>query len=177
MVESLALSSVYTLIEPGPVVLLTTARAGRPNVMTMSWHMMLEFEPPLIACVVSNANYAFGALRRTRECVIAIPPARMAAEVVKVGNCSGKQVDKFAKFGLTPLAAERVAPPLVAECFANLECRVSDTRLVERYNLFILEVLAAWIDPKQRHPNTLHHQGYGKFAITGRAVKLKSRMR
>ena len=57
--KALPLSKVYQLLEPGPVVLLTTASKGRANVMTMSWHMMVEFEPPLVACVVSNADYSF----------------------------------------------------------------------------------------------------------------------
>ena len=73
MMKDLALSKVYQLLEPGPVVLVTTAHKGSANVMTMSWHMMVEFEPPLIACVVSNANYSYAALRATKECVIAIP--------------------------------------------------------------------------------------------------------
>lgn len=173
--RELALSKVYRLLEPGPVVLLTTARKGRSNVMTMSWHMMVEFEPPLVACVVSNANHSFAALRATGECVIAIPAAKLAAKVVKVGNSSGRDGDKFAACGLTPVAAERVAPPLVAECFANLECRVADTRMVRPYNLFILEVLKAWIDPAQKKPKTLHHQGYGTFAVDGATIKLRSR--
>src|SRR5208337_2046387 len=139
MMRDLPLSKVYELLEPGPVVLLTTARNGRANVMTMSWHMMVEFEPPLVACVVSNANYSFAALRATKECVIAIPAVGLARKVVDVGNYSGRDVEKFEKFGLTPAPAERVAPPLVAECFANLECRVADTGFVNRYNLFVLE--------------------------------------
>lgn len=171
----LPLSKVYQLLEPGPVVLLTTARRGRANVMAMSWHMMVEFEPPLVACVVSNANFSFAALRATGECVIAIPARRLAAKVVKVGNASGRDVEKFTAFGLTPVAATRVAAPRVAECFANLECRVSDARLVAKYNLFILEVLAAWIDPAQRRPRTLHHQGFGRFVVDGRTIELRSR--
>jgi flavin reductase (DIM6/NTAB) family NADH-FMN oxidoreductase RutF len=175
--KNLPLSRVYRLIEPGPVVMLTTAMRGRPNVMTMSWHMMVEFEPPLVACLVSGANHSFAALRATRECVIAIPARRLAAKVVEVGNSSGRDVDKFAAFGLTPVPGRRVRPPLIAECFANLECRVSDTRLVNRYNLFILEVLQAWIDPAQKHPRTIHHHGYGTFVVDGATIKLKSRMR
>ena len=89
------LSKVYQFLEPGPVVLLTTASKGRANVMTMSWHMMVEFEPPLIACIVSNRNHSFAALRATKECVIAIPARRLAAKVVKVGNSSGRDIDKF----------------------------------------------------------------------------------
>jgi flavin reductase (DIM6/NTAB) family NADH-FMN oxidoreductase RutF len=177
MMKDLSLSKVYQLLEPGPVVLLTTACQGRANVMTMSWHMMVEFEPPLIACVVSSADYSFAALRATKECVIAIPALELAPKVVKVGNCSGRDVDKFERFGLTPAPAERVAPPLVAECFANLECKVADARLVNKYNLFILEVLKAWTDPAQKNPKTIHHHGYGTFAVDGVTIKLKSRMR
>src|SRR5512139_3327770 len=172
--KPLALSRVYKLIEPGPVVLLTTARGSRRNVMTMSWHMMVEFEPPLIACVVSSANHSYRALRATGECVIAVPSVQLASKVVKVGNCSGREVDKFAAFGLTPLPSDRVAPPLVAECFANLECRVTDTRLVVKYNLFVLEVLKAWIDPKRKRPKTIHHHGYGNFVVDGKAIRLRS---
>jgi flavin reductase (DIM6/NTAB) family NADH-FMN oxidoreductase RutF len=171
------LSDVYQLIEPGPVVMLTTARKARANVMTMSWHMMVEFEPPLIACVVSSAGHSFAALRASRECVIAIPARKLAPKVVRVGNTSGSDIDKFAAFGLTPLPATQVSAPLIAECFANLECRVADTRLVRSYNLFILEVVAAWRDPAQKNPKTIHHHGYGKFAVDGPMIRLKSRMR
>ena len=141
--KDLPLSKVYQLLEPGPVVLLTTAHKGRANVMTMSWHMMVEFEPPLIACVLSNANHSFATLRATKECVIAVPGLELAPIVVGIGNCSGRDLDKFERFGLPQAPAECVAPPLVAECFANLECKVIDTRLVNKFNLFVLEVLKA----------------------------------
>jgi flavin reductase (DIM6/NTAB) family NADH-FMN oxidoreductase RutF len=175
--RDLALSKVYQLLEPGPVVLLTTARRGRCNVMTMSWHMMVEFEPPLVACVVSEAGYSFAALRATKECVIAIPTVNLAPKVVGIGNCSGRDVKKFEKFGLTAVAATRVAAPLVAQCFANLECKVVDTRFVTKYNLFILEVVKAWTDPVKRNRRTIHHHGYGRFVVDGRTINLKSRMR
>ena len=110
MMKDLPLSKVYQLLEPGPVVLLTTAHKGRANVMTMSWHMMVEFEPPLVACVVSNRDHSFRALRATKECVIAIPAVELAPVVVEIGNCSGRDVEKFESFGLTPVPAERVAP-------------------------------------------------------------------
>ena len=174
--RDLPLSKVYQLLEPGPVVLLTTARKGRANVMAMSWHMMVEFEPPLVACVVSGADYSFAALRATKECVLAIPALALAPKVVEIGNCSGRDVDKFERFGLTPLPARHVAAPLVSECFANLECKVADTSLVNKYNLFILEVLKAWMDPAQKNPKTIHHHGYGRFAVDGEMIRLQSKM-
>lgn len=174
--RTLALDQVYRLIEPGPVVLLTTSWQGRANVMTMSWHMMVEFTPPLIACVVSENDFSFRALKASGECVIAIPAVELAEKVVAVGNCSGRDGDKFARIGLTPLPAAEVAAPLVKECFANLECRVVDTTLRERYNVLVLEVVKAWTDPAQKAPRTLHHRGFGHFVLDGEAITLPSKM-
>ncbi|MDQ0349025.1 flavin reductase family protein [Ancylobacter vacuolatus] len=174
--QTLALDQVYRLIEPGPVVLLTTSWQGRANVMTMSWHMMVEFTPPLIACVVSENDFSFRALKASGECVIAIPTVELAEKVVAVGNCSGRDGDKFARTGLTPLPAAEVAAPLVKECFANLECRVVDTTLRERYNVLVLEVVKAWTDPAQKAPRTLHHRGFGHFVLDGEAINLPSKM-
>lgn len=173
----LALSRVYGLLEPGPVLLLSTAHKGVANVMTLSWHTMLEFEPPLVGCVVSENDFSFAALNATRQCVLNIPTVELATQVVACGNASGAQVDKFALSGLTATSAERVAAPLVAECYASLECRVVDTRLKNRYNFFVLEVVKAWIDPAIDAPRTLHHRGHGVFMVAGRTLRLPSKMR
>ncbi len=168
------LSEVYKLLEPGPVVLLTTEQRGRHNVMTMSWHMMVDFTPPLIACVVSNGDYSFAALRATKECVIAIPDVSLAEKVVKIGNCSGSDTDKFSEFALTPARAEKVAAPLIDECLANLECRVIDTRFANKYCIFILEVVKAWKNPAKFDAKTIHHRGFGTFAVDGEIIHLPS---
>jgi flavin reductase (DIM6/NTAB) family NADH-FMN oxidoreductase RutF len=175
MKKSLPLSKVYQLLEPGPVVLVTTSRKGRPNVMAMSWHTMMEFEPPLVGCVIGNGHLTFETLTATKECVINIPTVEIAKKVVGCGNVSGRKVDKFATFRLTPAPAARVAPPLVAECYANLECRVADARMVAKYCFFVLEVVKAWIDPARKRPRTIHHLGYGAFMVAGRTIKLPSK--
>lgn len=171
-----SLSQVYRLLEPGPVVLLTTAHRGKTNIMTQSWHTMMEFEPPLVGCVISGRNHSFDALTKTKECVLSIPSAELAKQVVGIGNCTGSKVDKFKKFKLTALPASQVDVPLIAECFANLECRVVDSRMVNKYNFFVLEVVRAWVDPAQKKPRTLHHQGRGVFMVAGDTIKLPSRM-
>lgn len=175
--RTLPLAKVYGLLETGPVLLLTTMHKGKPNVMTMSWHTMMEFEPPLVGCVVSANDFSFEALRKTRQCVLNIPTAERGRQVVKCGNVSGRELDKFAAFGLTTSPATLVAAPLIDECFANLECRVVDTRLTNRYNFFVLEVLKAWIEPGCKNPRTLHHRGYGVFMVAGDSIRLASRMR
>ncbi len=175
--RSLPLSKVYGLLEPGPVVLLTTMYQGAANVMTMSWHTMMEFEPPLVGCIVSQNDFSFTALKATRQCALNIPTADLGPKVVACGNTTGRRVDKLKAFALTPMPAERVAAPLILECFANLECRVADTRLMNRYNFFVLEVLKAWIDPACKDPRTLHHRGRGAFMVAGETIVLPSKVR
>lgn len=172
-VRELDLSKVYRLLEPGPVVMVTTSHKGAHNVMTMTWQTMVEFTPPLVACVISDRNHSFKALRSTGECVIAIPPVDLSASVVRIGSCSGKNTDKFAAFGLTAVPSEKVKAPRIAECFANLECRVVDDTLVKKYCLFILQVVKAWIDASRSLPRTLHHHGHGRFVVDGETIKLR----
>lgn len=175
--KSLPLARVYGLLETGPVVLLTTAGGDRPDVMTMSWHTMMEFEPPLVGCVLSDRDFSYGRLRKSKECVIAIPTVEIASKVAGCGNTSGRHVDKFKRFKLTALPAEEVKAPLVGECYANFECRLFDSRFANRYGFFVLEVVKAWIDPSRKDPRTLHHRGNGRFMVAGRTIRLASRMK
>jgi len=175
--KSFPLSKVYGLLEPGPVVLVTTASKMKTNIMTMSWYTMMEFEPPIVGCIISNRNYTFNILKATKECVINIPTLELAEKVVGCGNSSGRKIDKFKVFGLTQATASCVKAPLIDECYANLECKVVDGKMVAKYNLFILQVLKAWINPARKHPRTIHHCGRGTFMVAGKTIKLPSKMK
>ncbi len=175
--QRFALPRVYTLLEPGAVVLLTTAHRDACNVMPMSWYSLLDFEPALLACVVSAANHSQSLLRASRQCVRNIPTAELARQVVGCGNCSGADTDKFSRFKLAHSAASQVRAPLLDACHASLECQVVDTRMVRRYEQFVLEVVAAWVDTSNKDPPTLHHRGYGRFMVAGPSIQLRSRMR
>ena len=108
----LPIERAFMLIEPGPVILVTTNDNGQNNVMTISWHMVMDFTPQ-IALTTGSWNYSFQALMRTKECVLAIPTIDLAEKVVSIGDCSGSTVDKFKKFDLTPLSATEVKAPLI----------------------------------------------------------------
>lgn len=169
---------VYQLLEPGPVLLVTTARKGRFDVMPMSWHSMFEFEPPLVGCIISTRSYTSENLRSAKECVLNIPTADLADQVVLCGNVSGRRFDKFKRSGLTPQPASCVKAPLVGECYASLECRLVDGSMIRKYSLFVLEVQQAWVNAaRAKNPRTLHHRGYGKFMIAGKTIQLPSKMR
>lgn len=174
--KSIPLSGIYRLLETGPVVLVATSFGGKTNVMSMSWHTMLDFEPPLVGCVMGEQSYSFQLLKQSQECVINIPTIELAKTVVHVGNCSGSTVNKFEKFHLTQETASLVDAPLLKECYANLECKVVDTSMVKKYNFFVLEVIKGWIRPTKKRPLTIHHCGKGNFIVDGNLIKIPSKM-
>jgi flavin reductase (DIM6/NTAB) family NADH-FMN oxidoreductase RutF len=169
-------SQTYRVLEPGPIVMLSTSDNGKPNVMTMGFHMMIQHEPPLIGCVIGPWDHSYQALRKTGECVIAVPGLDLAETVVDVGNCSGDRVDKFQRYGLKTRPAKDVSAPLLTDCLANIECRVVDTRLCEPYNLFILGATRIWINESRKERRVMHHRGDGTFTVDGGTLDLRDRM-
>ncbi len=163
-------------LEPGPVVLVSSAWKGKANIMTMGWHTVMEFTPSLVGCIISNQNHSFEMIRKSKECVINIPTQDMAKKVVGIGNCSGSEIDKFKKFNLTAVSASKVNAPLIQECYANFECKIFDTQLVNRFNFFIFEVVKAHVAVSPKYPKTLHFRGDGVFMLSGRSIKLPSKV-
>jgi len=171
--RQLKLSKAFTLMEPGPVVLVTTRDRNKNNIMTISWTMVMDFTP-VFAIVTGAWNHSFAALRKTKECVIAIPAVDMLDKVVGIGTCSGADTDKFARFGLTPVQGKIVGAPLIGECLANIECRVTD--IIRKHNIVVLEAVAAWIDPARKEQRTLHAVGDGTFVVDGRKLDRRKTM-
>jgi flavin reductase (DIM6/NTAB) family NADH-FMN oxidoreductase RutF len=169
-------AEIRRFLEPGPVVLVSSAWKGKSNIMTMGWHTVMEFMPSLIGCIISNQNHSFEMIKKSRECVVNIPTQDMAKKAVGIGNCSGSEIDKFEKFKLTAVPASEVRAPLIQECFANFECKLHDGALVSRYNFFIFQVLKAHVAVWPKYPRTLHFRGDGVFMLSGRSIKLPSRV-
>jgi flavin reductase (DIM6/NTAB) family NADH-FMN oxidoreductase RutF len=171
--KTLPLARAFTLLEPGPVVLVATSDGKKDNVMTVTWTMVLDFSASF-AVTTGPWNHSYAALKKTKECVLAVPAADMLDTVVGVGMCSGKDTDKFAKFGLTRLKAKQVRAPLIKECLANIECRVVD--IVERYNIVVLEGVAAYFDGNRKEKRMLHAVGDGTFVADGRRFDRRKAM-
>ena len=169
----LRLNRAFTLIEPGPVVLVTTHDGRKNNVMTISWTTVVDFTP-LFAITTGPWNHSFAALRRSRECVIAVPTVDMLDAVVGIGTCSGADTDKFARFGLAAVRGKFVQAPLIKQCLANIECRVTD--IVSKHNIVVLEGLAAYVDSARKERRTLHAVGDGTFVVDGRKLDRRRAM-
>ncbi len=171
--RKLMLSKVFTLMESGPVVLVTTHDGQKDNIMTISWTMVLDFTP-VFAITTGEWNHSFVALRKNKECAIAIPTVDMLDTVVGIGTCSGTDTDKFAKFKLTPVQGKVVRPPLIKECLANIECKVID--IVKKYNIVVLEAVAAHIDTARKEKRTVHAVGDGTFIVDGHKIDRRKMM-
>ncbi|KAI2637174.1 hypothetical protein GGS26DRAFT_473913 [Hypomontagnella submonticulosa] len=194
--ESYPPSKVYRLIEPGPVLMVTTGSLADAthNVMTIGFHMVMQHEsPPLIGICLGPWDASFAALKRQRECVLAVPAVEMAGVVVDIGNCSADdEVDgndgggeattnKWQRFGLEAVPAARVKAPLVGgnDVIANIECVVEDTKMVSKYSMWVLKPVKAWINPNKKPGEggrMFHHRGDGTFVVDGEIVDLKDRM-
>lgn len=171
--EELSLDKIFTLIEPGPVTLITTSDAGKDNIMTLSWHIVLGFDGRF-AIMTGPWNYSFKALMKNKECVVHIPDAEMIEKVIGIGTTTGADTDKFEKFGLTPVKSKLITPPSIKECLAGIECRVAD--YIEDYDLIVLIGVYAWNIPGYKDKQTFHYRGDGTFITDGRRMNYRKAM-
>jgi len=174
------LDKAYRLLNFGPTVLVTSQIDGKPNIMPVAWNMPIDFDPPKIAICIGDQSYTFQIVRKTKEFVVNIPPASIVKKVFKCGRVSGRNVDKFNKFGLTPIPASKVSPPLIKECIGHLECKVIDDSMAEKYNIFIARVAACsaekgalqkFVRIDKKEFQTLHHLTGEYFFVPGKVVK------
>lgn len=173
VMKRMQISKAFTLMESGPVVLITTHDGKKNNIMTISWTMVVDFTP-MFAITTGPWNYSFAALRKTKECVIAIPTVDLLDKVIGVGTCSGVDTDKFKKFILTPVKGKHVKAPLIKECLANIECKAID--IIKKHNIVVLEAVAAYIDTAHKEKRTVHAVGDGTFIVDGRKIDRKKMM-
>ena len=175
--KNFPVAKIRRFLEPGPIVLVTSAHKGERNIMTLGWHMVMGFEPSLVGCYVWDENHSFSLIRRSKECVINVPTFDLVNAVIGVGNSHGPGVDKFEQFGLTAVEASKVDAPLIAECHASFECRLVDTSLINRYSLFVFEVVKAHVATSPRYPTTVHYRGDGVFMVSGRNISYRRRFK
>jgi len=173
--QDLPVSQIRRFLEPGPIVLVSSAWRGKTNIMTMGWHTVMEFEPSRIGCYIWDQNHSFGLIKASKQCAINIPTYDLISEAIGIGNCSGASVDKFAKFALTPVPAQHIDAPLIKECYANFECRLVE--FLARYSFFVFEVVKAHVATAPKYPKTFHYRGEGVFMVSGRNVSFRSRMK
>lgn len=179
------LKLAYRLVNHGPVTLVSGAHDGIENVMAVAWCMALDFSPPKLAVVLAADSHTRSLVDETGELVVQVPPRKMLDAIDGVGNCSGREVDKWERFGLVRAKAAKVSVPLVEGCLAWLECKViPEPHIAEKYDLFIVEVVAAWADDaafvkgrwREDLPEPMravHHIAGGAYVVDGKHVRAR----
>lgn len=168
------IEDVRHYLEPSPTVLLTSAFKEERNVMTLGWYTIMEFVPSLIGCMISGGNHSFELIRKSKECVINLPTLELSKTVVSIGNCSGSEIDKFEEFNLNTAEGEMVKAPLLVNCYANFECRLYDSKLVNDYNFFIFEIIKAHVAKVPKYPKTIQYRGNSHFVQSGKNIIIPS---
>ncbi|MBS1186845.1 MAG: flavin reductase-like protein 1 [Burkholderiaceae bacterium] len=180
--QAVPLEKSYLLLNHGPVTLISSAHAGKQNVMAVAWTMPLDFSPPKVAVVISSAAYSRELIEASGEFVVNIPSKAMAASVLSVGSESGRDVDKFTKYAIGTQPASKVGAPLVDGCVGWLECRlIPEAHNQQHYDLLFGEIVAAWADPRvfndgrwtfpAEEMKTIHYVAGGSFFTTGAAFE------
>jgi flavin reductase (DIM6/NTAB) family NADH-FMN oxidoreductase RutF len=138
---------VFRPVVPTPAGLITCqAPGGRPNIITLGEVYMLALEPLVVGISIRPSRYSHGLTSASREFVVNFPTADLAAATDYCGMVSGRDVDKFAKAGLTATPADVVAAPLIAECPINIECRVRDVLPMGSHDVFVGDVVATHVE-------------------------------
>jgi flavin reductase (DIM6/NTAB) family NADH-FMN oxidoreductase RutF len=135
-------------VYPTPAGLITSVdAAGKPNIITLGEVFNISISRPVILGVaIRKERYSHGLISETREYVVNLPTVDIAEKVLSCGRVSGRDVDKLKRFGLTPLPATIVKPPLIAECPVNIECKVTGIQVIGDHDLFLGEVVAQHVD-------------------------------
>ena len=180
------LAHAYRLVNHGPVTIVSAAHEGKENCMAVAWCMALDFKPPKLAVVLAADTFTRTLVEASGQLVVQVPPRKMLDVLDGIGNCTGKSVDKWEKFGLERARGAKVKAPLVEGCTAWLECRViPEEHIAEAYDLFVVEVVAAWADDaafaKGRWREDLaepmravHHVAGGAYVVDGKHVRARS---
>ncbi len=176
------------LINHGPTVLVTSAHGGRRNIMAAAWSMPVEFTPPRIAIVIDKRTFTRELITASGHFGVCIPGATLADLTYAVGSVSGRETDKFKRFGIDARAGAITGVPLLEQgCSAWMECRlIPEPHTEQAYDTCFAEVLSAAADERifqngrwsVREDNaelhTLHHLGGGLFAQAGTTVQARA---
>ncbi|WP_049630318.1 flavin reductase family protein [Cellvibrio sp. pealriver] len=181
---SIPLKDSYKLFNHGPVSIITSAHGNKRNVMAASWTMPVDFSPAKVAVVIDNNTYTRELVDASGEFGLQFPMRKIAKLTLDVGDISGRDNDKFSRFGINTFSAEKIAAPFIEDCIGWLECKVI-RQGAETMDVIIGEVIAAYADAEQfidgrwhfssdPQKRSIHYMAGGEFYMTGEAFRVES---
>lgn len=135
------------MLYPLPAVMVSCARAGeRPNIITVAWTGTICSDPAMVYISVRPERYSYDIIKETGEFVINLTTVKLARVTDRCGVKSGRDVDKFKEYNLTPMKSKYVNAPSIEESPVNIECRVKQVIPLGTHDMFIAEVLGVTVD-------------------------------
>lgn len=187
--QPVELANASRLINHGPTILITSRSidGSQRNIMAAAWSMPVEFSPPRIAVVIDKNTYTRELIHASGSFGICIPAAFSADLTYAVGSCSGRDTDKFKKYGIVSFAGKQLGVPLLEQdCIAWLECRlIPEPHVQDAYDTCFGEVVAAAADsrvfahgkwsfsPENQDLHTIHHLGGGNFVRVDTVIQAR----
>ena len=168
-----SIQRAFTYLESGSVLLVTTNDGSRNNVMTISWQMVMDFSPH-IAITTGAWNESYETLLSTKECCLCIPTFDMLDTVVEIGTTHGSECDKFANFGLKTSKPLKVKAPVLTDCLAAIECKL--TEYIDRHGIFVFKGVQLWENTEKKERRVIHANGDGTFFADGVFRNLRDKM-
>lgn len=165
-----SLKKAFTYLESGPVVLVTTKNGEKENVMTISWHMVLDFTPKIALCT-GDWNDSFKTLKEIKECTICVPAVDMIEKVIGIGTKHSWEMDKIKEYKIKTLKGKIVKAPLIANCVCCIECKLEN--YIQKENILIFSAVKLWVNKGKKEKRLVHAIGDGTFVVDG--VKLNYR--
>ncbi len=143
---------------PVPAALVSCCdKEGRPNLLTIAWTGTVCSDPPMVSISVRRSRYSHRLISETGDFVINLTTEALAAVTDTCGVRSGKDVDKFREYGLTPFDSKTVKAPGVLESPVNIECRVVEKLELGSHDMFLAEVTCVQADERYMDRNGKFH--------------------
>lgn len=174
MKKDVPIHCAHRLINVGCVLLVTSASAGRRNVMTLAWHTPVSSKQTLIGIAVASTHFTAELIGASKEFVLNIPGADLLSQVGKSGQISGREIDKFKEIDITAAPSRVVQVPAIKECLGHVECRVVEEHVLGDHTFFVGQAVAAsaredlfsggsWLEGAQ----LIHHLGGEQYYLAG----------
>ena len=137
------------MLNPVPAVMVSvTDKEGKSNIITVAWAGTVCTNPPMVSISVRPSRYSYQILEETGEFVINLTNESLVKACDYCGVVSGRDVDKFAKTGLTPIPMEHVHAMGIDESPVNMECKITEKRELGSHTMFIAEVVGVTVDDR-----------------------------
>ena len=141
------------LLNPLPVVMVSCGNTPEEhNIITVAWCGTVCSDPPMCYISIRPERHSYTIIKKNREFVINLVSKNLTAITDWCGVRSGKKYRKFEKMMITPIAAEKIKAPMIAESPVNIECVVKEIIPLGSHDMFIADIVAIHASEKYLNP-------------------------